>query len=1375
MAAANVRGHNAARSAQLSAWLQRPESGHPDLVILTETQTSLGDGGLGSAHTVHPTDKTTADRSLLDQINGYMYLGSEVAISTSDRNAFAVTTAAGIGFLVRKPLDQLVAVRRGDCVLNNGRLCWLTISLGPEVNLHIAGVYGVADHTASAVSNLWQRLCDDTLQLQGRNDGKNWVIWGGDFNATVNVNGLDPLGQRWRPDVHLLSPNAPGNALVRTMQSKNVHLAPINLTDLAKSTSLMTRQDSRTGYSATCIDFLFTDDAMTQRCSSVVVTPGISDHAIVVGFFYLPNLDAVWVSQVRRVFRRGPMPRYRVPETVQQQQQLVGTIEGHLHAVINRGDLLETVEGLDGQLQHAVVSALSSTLRKPRRLRSSGKRERGTVAWSTSARTILAGLLSARNQWWRAKNRGSTDAARGFSVLVRRLERQLSVQLRRDEQTRMYGPLRELYKVRHCRGEVHRRLQKLIHEPLASSSRGLPQECKGTTTTGQAVTARGRNEVLAMIADHFQPRQDPRPMLPVHENLLEELERLQLAVGDHDGDSIVPGDGLYNLAPTYGEIRQVACEMIRGKQSADPGYHGDVLLDLLCASEVFCRVFALLVGLIWTSICLPQRWRRLSTVALPKPGKTPDMLRMVEGWRPITTGISALKVLDVIVYRRLRDVTIAAGLIPANFYGFLPNRSTTDENLVFMQVLAVARQELKGDKFGAVLLDTKQAYDTVWLAGLELKLRRLDLPDHLIRMVMLLQTGFTTTVHGPSDGGLAGVLRAVMRGLRQGGITSPWLYLLFLLDLFQKIAALPQTARTTITVAHEEVNADGARTLSLVPQDASALGFADDVTTMGAAARLQRLADITSSHARVWRYEHSLSKTVLMWLRTPHQRAQARNALPAPAVHLTDAVGNRHAIPVVSDVRLLGTRHDDAGLQSLTLSSALTGFRMSVKALRTQGCFSSHQSISMAVQLVSAAWTTRIDGILTVLGVPTTASANALRKTHNAALRACVSAPRGANMAVLCLELGRVPCDLFCATRRVAYTVRLLLTPVVPDEFTSTLPETPRQFDDGRRLLAPLPAATNATHPARQALLAQLAFPGQFPDRTLGRQVLTDLQTLNVDTGSVIWCERANSAQEYRARVAGVKRTILQEAERQRDLAVLAKAWDVTNPGHSAHQLVQLCSGVRSDDGKVVRGVLLAAPLPYLALPLGDRTCAVLRVQLRTSTLPVGAYRIRFRGAGGGIAEQLCNLCDEDVPATTMHVFCTCPAVPMVGARRRELAAFQHELVRRRALPADAAAALVTSMRTDDDGMLALLGGTVPAWWDEPIRESLCGWRDERLSDGSVRRRRITVRGYGPTDLTPVVEVWPIRTAVDQIVLRLLGRLWTRVLAAEQKAARMDG
>ena len=218
-----------------------------------------------------------------------------------------------------------------------------------------------------------------------------------------------------------------------------------------------------------------------------------------------------------------------------------------------------------------------------------------------------------------------------------------------------------------------------------------------------------------------------------------------------------------------------------------------------------------------------------------------------------------------------------------------------------------------------------------------------------------------------------------------------------------------------------------------------------------------------------------------------------------------------------------------------------------------------------------------------------------------------------------------------------------------------------------------------------------------------------------------------------------------------------------------------LCSGHRVDNGTMVRGVLLAAPLPYLRVPFGDRTCVVLRTLLRTSGLPVGAFRSRFASASGRSEAQVCNLCDEDERATTQHVLCECPEVYLRGARTREVAAFEREVVRRRAMsPADAAT-LTTCMRNDSDGMVALLAGTIPAWWDPPLRESLCGWREETQANGTVRRTRITVRGYTSTDDTPNVEVWPVRVAVDRVVLWLLGRLWSRVLAAEERASRMDG
>ena len=171
---------------------------------------------------------------------------------------------------------------------------------------------------------------------------------------------------------------------------------------------------------------------------------------------------------------------------------------------------------------------------------------------------------------------------------------------------------------------------------------------------------------------------------------------------------------------------------------------------------------------------VPSNWKVAIVVPILKEGKNPND---PASYRPVSLLPALAKLLETIIANFLYSRADILHLLPNHQAGFRRNRCTTDPLEHLLSNIASAMENKK--RLAAVFIDFKAAFDSIWHAGLLIKLEN-HLPLWLVRWTADFLRGrcFKTRV-----GNCFSEKFNMYSGVPQGSPLSPVLFILFLADL----------------------------------------------------------------------------------------------------------------------------------------------------------------------------------------------------------------------------------------------------------------------------------------------------------------------------------------------------------------------------------------------------------------------------------------------------------------------------------------------------------------------------------------------------------------------------------------------------------------
>ena len=181
-----------------------------------------------------------------------------------------------------------------------------------------------------------------------------------------------------------------------------------------------------------------------------------------------------------------------------------------------------------------------------------------------------------------------------------------------------------------------------------------------------------------------------------------------------------------------------------------------------------------LLNLSYTTGFVPEQWKSAIVVPILKPGKPANE---ADSYRPISLTSCLAKLKEKLINNRLKWFLDKSGLIPSCQAGFRSGYTTMD-HVVRLESTAVTAMN-RGKITSAVFLDLKKAYDVTWITGLLLKASRLGLKGKILRWLKNFLSGRKAQVRiGISTSGF----RILVKGLPQGGVLSPTLFIIYMYD-----------------------------------------------------------------------------------------------------------------------------------------------------------------------------------------------------------------------------------------------------------------------------------------------------------------------------------------------------------------------------------------------------------------------------------------------------------------------------------------------------------------------------------------------------------------------------------------------------------------
>lgn len=243
----------------------------------------------------------------------------------------------------------------------------------------------------------------------------------------------------------------------------------------------------------------------------------------------------------------------------------------------------------------------------------------------------------------------------------------------------------------------------------------------------------------------------------------------------------------------------------------------------------------------------PDEWNMGIIIPIHKKGRKDDL----NNYRGITLNSCVAKIYNRIFATAISDFAERTDLLTETQGGFRTNHQCQDHIFTLKSITATRLSE--GKKTFLAFLDFKKAFDTVWRDGLLVAAWNSGIKGKLWRILNNLYNNVQCMV---KFGDIETNLFAIDDGLKQGCVLSPVLFNIFINNLTKML----KNSNTGVEICNIKMNC---------------LLWADDVVLIADNARdLQKMLDIASSFAHMWRLTFNLDKSNVL---TIGKRANPNN------------------------------------------------------------------------------------------------------------------------------------------------------------------------------------------------------------------------------------------------------------------------------------------------------------------------------------------------------------------------------------------------------------------------------------------------------------------------------------------------------------------
>ena len=346
---------------------------------------------------------------------------------------------------------------------------------------------------------------------------------------------------------------------------------------------------------------------------------------------------------------------------------------------------------------------------------------------------------------------------------------------------------------------------------------------------------------------------------------------------------------IYNLLnePINEEEIETAVKNLKNNKS--PGDDGILNEQIKSTYHLMKNIYLKLFNIILLAGCFPDIWALGSIVPIfKKKGNINDP----NNYRGITL-ISCLgKLFDSVLNNRLKKASVK--LLLENQAGFKPDYATQDHAFTLYLIFVLYRRLNK--PLYMAFIDYKKAFDTIWRAGLWLKLIKQGINGNFLKIIqnMYEKSKAYVLLNNKKSNKFAAEV-----GVKQGEILSPLLFAFYISDLETHFLTEGVQPLSGIKSINDEIkNLDGIDYLL----DILTLFYADDTIILSdSALGLQFALEELESYCEKWKLIVNEDKTKIMCI--THDRQ------PVPTFYY-----NHKELEVVNEFIYLGYNFSKNGM-----------------------------------------------------------------------------------------------------------------------------------------------------------------------------------------------------------------------------------------------------------------------------------------------------------------------------------------------------------------------------------------------------------------------------------------------------------------------------